>query len=71
MTLEDAENKLSLPGHKGPHPQEYHEEVYRRLLNATDGLSGESYVTVLRQTLNELATEIAIPGSRLNRLITQ
>jgi hypothetical protein len=27
MSMEDPANKVQLPGHKGPHPQAYHEEV--------------------------------------------
>lgn len=28
MSLDDAANKVRVPGHKGPHPQEYHEEIF-------------------------------------------
>jgi hypothetical protein len=28
MGLEDAANKVRIPGHYGPHPQEYHEVVF-------------------------------------------
>ncbi len=34
MSMEDRANKVPIPGHKGPHPEEYHKEVFRRLGNA-------------------------------------
>ncbi|HEX8823418.1 MAG TPA: AHH domain-containing protein, partial [Archangium sp.] len=34
-SLDDPANKVRVNGHKGPHPREYHEEVYRRLNEAT------------------------------------
>ena len=35
MTLEDAANKVLIPGHFGPHAEAYHLEIYRRLRTAT------------------------------------
>ena len=35
MTLEDAANKVEVPGHSGPHPEAYHKAVYTRLEKAT------------------------------------
>ena len=42
MSLDDAANKVAVPGHKGPHPQAYHEEVFERLSTATEGLTGDA-----------------------------
>lgn len=41
-SLEDAMNKVCLPGHKGPHP-EYNEAVYNRMEAATKGLKGKRF----------------------------
>ena len=40
VELNDAANALPMPGHKGPHAQRYHDEVYQRLKSATNGLTG-------------------------------
>ncbi len=72
MSLDDPANKVRINGHKGPHPQEYHEEVYRRLREAMEGCSSVSQCKqALTSTLKELAAEIAAPGSRLNKLVTR
>jgi len=71
MTLDDAANRVRVPGHKGPHPQAYHEEVYRRLERATKGLSGDAYKTAFREALEELRAEAATPGTRLNQLLVR
>ncbi|QRN93001.1 AHH domain-containing protein [Archangium violaceum] len=31
MSMEDPANKVPVPSHKGPHPEAYHQEVFRRL----------------------------------------
>jgi hypothetical protein len=71
MRLQDAENIVPIQGHKGPHPQRYHEIVYRRLREAL----GECSTMVecrgkLTRELHALAEEIATPGAELNRLVT-
>jgi hypothetical protein len=71
MSMEDPANKVSLPGHRGPHPQEYHEIVFQRLSEATRHCSTRQECAVaLRAALKELAAEISQNGSRLNRLLT-
>jgi hypothetical protein len=69
MTLEDAANRVRIPGHRGPHPQAYHEEVYNRLSKATVGLSGEAYAAAFRVELAKIRTEAATVGTRLNQLL--
>ncbi len=72
MSLNDAANKVRVPGHKGPHPQDYHEAVYRQLDEATTGCrSIQRCAESLTQELKDLAREITTPGSRLNRLVTR
>jgi hypothetical protein len=71
MRLKDAENIVPIQGHKGPHPQRYHEMVYDRL----DGALGECRTIVecrgnLTDALKKLANDIATPGTELNRLVT-
>jgi hypothetical protein len=72
MSMEDPANKVRIPGHKGPHPKEYHERVFRQLRDAVkhcettaqcrEALSGELY---------KLAEELRTLGSELNRLVTR
>ena len=71
MRLTDPENIVSLRGHKGPHPQRYHETVYERLQGALgDCRSITVCRTELVRELRSLAEEIATPGTELNRLVT-
>jgi hypothetical protein len=72
MSLDDAANKVRVPGHKGPHPVEYHQEVFRRLQRATRGCrSIQQCRDGLTAELKELAAEIATPGTELNKLVTR
>jgi hypothetical protein len=72
MSMEDAANKVHIPGHKGPHPREYHQQVYERLRDAvkhceTTAQCRES----LTQELGKLAKELQKAGSELNKLVTR
>jgi hypothetical protein len=72
MRLQDPENVVPIPGHKGPHPQRYHELVYKRLQEAL----GECRTIAecrarLTGALKKMSTEAATRGTELNRLVTQ
>jgi hypothetical protein len=72
MELEDIENIVPIPGHKGPHPQEYHGLVHERLYDATRACRKVSECReALIRALRRLAAETSTPGTRLNRLVTQ
>lgn len=68
MTLDDAANKV-VPGHRGPHPEAYHKEVFNRLSYATEGLSGDAYSAAFRAELTAIRTEASTLGSTLNQLL--
>jgi hypothetical protein len=71
MSMKDPANTVPLPGHKGPHPEEYHQAVYRHLEKAMARCPNQQECAVaLRQALRELAAEITTKGSRLNKLLT-
>jgi hypothetical protein len=71
MSMQDRANKVQLPGHYGPHPQEYHQAVLDDLDKATNNCPNQQACALaLRQALQKLAAEIASQGSRLNRLLT-
>jgi hypothetical protein len=41
------------------------------LSNATRGLSGKQYEAALRKELQKIKKELEIPGSHLNKLVTE
>ena len=69
MNLDDALNKIPVPGHRGPHPQAYHQAVFDRLEGATSGLTGEAARNALQMELRSLARDIQSPGSAFNTLL--
>jgi hypothetical protein len=71
MRLKDRENIVPIQGHRGPHPQRYHEIVYDRLDGALSTCRTIAECrTRLTRELHALAEEIATPGTELNRLVT-
>jgi hypothetical protein len=72
MSLDARENLVYLSGHQGPHPEEYHFEIFRRLTAAVARCRNPAECQGrLREALKSLADEICTPGSRLNRLLAR
>ncbi|WNG17678.1 AHH domain-containing protein [Cystobacter fuscus] len=72
MSMEDPVNKVELPGHKGPHPEAYHAEVYARLERATKNCrSTQECRIVLTAALKKLGELISEEGTTLNRWVTK
>jgi len=72
LSMENKANIVNVYGHVGPHPEEYHREIYTALDEATRGcIPGEDCRKKLLKALSALAEEIVRPGSRLNDLITR
>jgi transposase len=72
MSLDDAANKVRVKGHKGPHPEAYHREVFKRLNEAMEGCSSlQQCRESLTNALRKLAVEISTPGTKLNKLVTR
>lgn len=69
LTLEDGMNKVRIPGHKGPHPEAYHQAVYDRAIQATRGLKGKEYKKALEAETAAIKQEAVTPGTLLNKLI--
>ena len=70
--MEDPANKVRVLGHKGPHPKEYHEEVFRRLGRAVKTCETTAQCRdALVQELKLLAEQLRTVGSRLNKLVTR
>ncbi|MCY1075652.1 AHH domain-containing protein [Archangium sp. miwbw1] len=72
MSLEDPANKVRVPGHKGPHPEAYHQDVFKRLDRARSNCRTlQQCADALVRALQDLAVEIQMEGSRLNKLVTR
>ena len=72
MDLNDPANLVYLAGHQGPHPEAYHQEVYRTLLNAVARCrSVPECRSKLVTALEGLARDVCTPGSRLHQLATK
>ncbi|MDC0712016.1 AHH domain-containing protein [Stigmatella sp. ncwal1] len=72
MELKDPENVVPIKGHRGPHPQEYHERVHERLYDATRHCRKVSECKeALTAALRRLAKEVMTEGSELNQLVTK
>ncbi|NTX58478.1 AHH domain-containing protein [Myxococcus sp. CA039A] len=72
MELKDPENIVPVEGHKGPHPQRYHELVFRRLDSATARCrSVDECRTLLTKALQKLAKEAVTEGTDINKLLTE
>lgn len=64
---------LPLPGHRGPHPESYHQYVYGSLDQATRGLTPNtsSYNLAVTKTLERIKAESVIVGSQTNKWLTR
>ncbi|HEX8698494.1 MAG TPA: AHH domain-containing protein, partial [Myxococcaceae bacterium] len=72
MSLNDPANLVRVRGHQGPHPEEYHREVLRRLNDATRRCrSLQQCRDSLVRELQLLAQQITKEGSDLNILVTK
>lgn len=72
MSLDAAENLIYLKGHKGPHPEEYHEAVFEKLNRELRGCGTVARCRdKLLKALGKIAEEVCTPGSRLYRLVTK
>jgi hypothetical protein len=72
MSLDDPANIVYLRGHQGPHPEEYHREIFRRLEEAlrTCRTRAECRAKLLEE-LDRSARDVCTPGSSLNKLVTR
>ncbi|HYO56391.1 AHH domain-containing protein [Archangium sp.] len=72
MSLNDPANIVYLVGHQGPHPEEYHQEIYDRLNDAVSTCQTRAECKrKLIEALDKIAGDICKPGSTLNKLLTK
>lgn len=67
-----TENLVAVPGHRGPHPEQYHKYVYGTLNRATMGLTPNTpeYKMAVTQALNRIKVEAVTRGSEVNKWLT-
>lgn len=68
-----TENLVAVPGHRGPHPIEYHQYVYGSLEQATQGLAPRTpaYKEAVTKTLDGIKKEALTVGSEVNKWLTR
>jgi hypothetical protein len=72
LSMNNTANKVLVKGHKGPHPEEYHDIVLTTLTEATRGCpSTQTCRELLVAALQELASKVATRGTVLHRLATR
>lgn len=72
MTLDARENQVFLKDHGGPHPEEYHEEIHKRLQNAVGNCKTQQQCrSRLMDALRKISDEVCTPGTRLHHLVTK
>lgn len=70
--MDGPENKVSVPGHFGPHPPEYHGYVAKSLKDAVSGKAPytQDYANAVKSTLNKIAIEATTVNSKVNKWLT-
>jgi hypothetical protein len=72
VSLDDEANKVNLQGHFGPHPEEYHSEIFRRLEDAVRFCrTRQQCRSRLLDELKRIADEVCTPGTWLHSLTTK
>lgn len=64
--LNDPLNKIDIPRHKGSHPEHMHQEIFDRLLAASD-IGKDAF----KKELEQLRVDAITPGSWLNDILTK
>jgi filamentous hemagglutinin len=73
LDIDSEINKIAVPGHRGRHPQEYHQYVYAEITQSVQNLSMNTpqYKAALERALTRLEVEAVTPGSQMNRWLTR
>ncbi|MFY0575220.1 AHH domain-containing protein [Cystobacter fuscus] len=69
MGLDDPANLVYLRGHKGPHSEAYHREVFSRIRDALGSCRAKADCrALLVKELDQIAGDLCTPGSNLSKL---
>lgn len=62
-------NLVEVIGHKGPHPEAYHQYVLDRLKRSVSGIRANTakYTEAVTNALNSIAKQAKTPGSQVNK----
>ncbi|MFY0562581.1 AHH domain-containing protein [Archangium lansingense] len=72
MSLDDPVNIVYLRDHKGPHPEAYHSDIFKRLNDKFGACRARAECrAMLVEELDRIAGEVCTPGSMLNELLTR
>ncbi|RKG52826.1 hypothetical protein D7X30_32935 [Corallococcus sp. AB011P] len=72
MSLDDPANKVRVPGHKGPHPEAYHQRVLSRLNEAMEDCGSiHQCREALTNELRRLASDILNTSTTLHKWVTK
>jgi filamentous hemagglutinin len=70
LDMDGADNKVYVPGHKGPHPDAYHQHVFDKLSEATDNIDPikdkQKYQDAVKSALSNIATDAQSGGTNVN-----
>ncbi len=64
-------NKIGISGHAGPHPEVYHQWIYRRLENAIGTLEDDEASEAFLEELGKIGDVLEDPESLQHLLITK
>ncbi|MDZ4818340.1 MAG: AHH domain-containing protein [Planctomycetota bacterium] len=71
VSLDDPANLVRIPGHHGPHPEEYHTYVHKKIVEAVGKCEDQKKCcNDLKKQLVELGKEASKCGTWLNKLLT-
>ena len=65
VRVESGANRVTLPGHEGPHPELYHQRVYERLSEAERNRTGQARTDAVRHELQRIADDLLADPTRL------
>ncbi|HYO70055.1 MAG TPA: AHH domain-containing protein [Archangium sp.] len=72
MSLNDPANIIYLRDHKGPHPEAYHSDIFKRLSDQLKSCRTRAECRAkLVEELDRIAGDVCTPGSTLNKLATR
>ncbi len=69
MSLDDPINRIRIRGHKGPHPERYHQIIHDRLSGAVKGTSGAQFKAALEAEMHKIRNELLDESSVLDYLL--
>ncbi|WP_073562345.1 AHH domain-containing protein [Archangium sp. Cb G35] len=70
MNLSDPANLIHIQGHEGPHSEEYHQEIFRRLRAILiECTSLDECRRAFTNELKKIAGELCTPGTDLNKML--